>query len=88
MNQVLEIINKILEARATRYSGFILCGVLIGMYVGQYYPEVNAKFWGQPIIALVLGLFAIAQGSKARKNWEGKVADALAQEPPKPEARP
>lgn len=83
MNQLLDIIGKVIGARSTRYAGLVLSGALCGMYFGQYYPELNAKFWGQPIIALFVGLFAISQGVKARKTWEGKVEAALMQEPPK-----
>jgi hypothetical protein len=80
MNQLFQLIAK---SKYSRYSAFILSGVLVGSWLGNQYPAQTAAFWGQPLVGLAVALAGLWSGHASTQDWKAKVEEALKTEPPK-----
>ncbi len=83
MKQLIEFVLTQIKGKKARYIAMLAAGILLGSGMASQYPEENARFWAQPLPAIVLIVFAVVSSNKATKEWNAKVEKARNEEPQK-----
>ena len=76
------IIQFLAAHKNTRYGTIAIAGFMAGNWVGTQYQSESVAFWAQPLMSLVMGIFALYGGKLATANWNDKVEEARKEVPP------
>ena len=73
MNRIIEFLSRHKNAR---YGTIAIAAFMAGNWTATQYPEESVAFWAQPLISLVMAIFALYGGKLATANWNEKVDEA------------